>query len=198
MKGLDSFRRIIAIIDSIKEIAANTPINEALNQVKRLYANFVKVAGLIAEAFSSGSLLEIYERLKVELSLVERYDPPVRPALDPEFALTLRLYSLDHVEVGRFLGYPECCIKSFVDECRFFFDKEHRQELDELKGEGLKVVVTAGFIPCSLYCEKAIEAGLLGHLSSRDFSRIRLLDDELKKKLPHSHSAYQSFYEFLC
>ncbi|RLF08178.1 MAG: DUF483 domain-containing protein [Thermoprotei archaeon] len=196
MKGLNSFKRIIAIIDNIKELVASIPLNEALNQVRKLYANFTKVAQLIAEAFSSGILLEIYERLKIELSLVEKYNPPVRPALDPEFALTLRLYSLDDVEVGKFLGYPECCIRSFVDDCRLFFDKEHLRELDELRRKGLKVVVTAGFIPCSLYCEKAIESGLLGHLE--DFSEIRLLDDELKKKLPHSHSAYQSFYEFLC
>jgi len=196
LKGLNSFKRIIAIIDNIKELVASIPLNEALNQVRKLYANFTKVAQLIAEAFSSGILLEIYERLKIELSLVEKYNPPVRPALDPEFALTLRLYSLDDVEVGKFLGYPECCIRSFVDDCRLFFDKEHLRELDELRRKGLKVVVTAGFIPCSLYCEKAIESGLLGHLE--DFSEIRLLDDELKKKLPHSHSAYQSFYEFLC
>ncbi|MHC1601099.1 MAG: DUF483 domain-containing protein [Candidatus Nezhaarchaeales archaeon] len=196
MKGLNSFKRIIAIIDNIKDLVASMPITEALNEVRKLYANFTKVAQLIAEAFSSGSLLEIYERLKIELSLVEKYNPPVRPALDPEFALTLRLYSLDDVEVGRFLGYPECCIKSFVNDCRLFFDKEHLRELDELRRKRLKVVITAGFIPCSLYCERAIESGLLGHLE--DFSQIRLLDDELKKKLPHSHSAYQSFYEFLC
>ncbi len=196
MKGLNSFKRIITIIDNIKELVAELPINEALSEIKKLYKDFPKVARLIAEAFSSGRLLEIYERLKLELSLVESYDPPVRPALDPEFALTLRLYSLDDVEVGRFLGYPECCIESFVRKCRLFFDKNHLRELDELRKKGLKVVVTAGFIPCSLCCQKAIESGLLGHLE--DFSRIRLLDDELKKKLPHSHSAYQSFYEFLC
>ncbi|MEM2214031.1 MAG: DUF483 domain-containing protein [Candidatus Nezhaarchaeales archaeon] len=195
MNGTKSFRRIVSIVSEIKRLTAELPSTEALEKVRRAYSGFPKVAELVAEAFIHDRLVGIYDRLLLELLIVERYDPPVRPALDPEFALALRLYSFDDIEVGRFLGYPSCCIESFVSDYRLFFDEEHLKELHEIKKAGLKVVLTAGFIPCSLYCEKAMVSGLLEHLDNP--SQIMLLNDELKKMLPHSHSAYQSFYEFL-
>lgn len=195
MNGVESFRRIVSIVSEIKKLTTELPSAEALRRVRGVYDSFPKVAELVAEAFLHDRLIGVYERLLFELSLVEKYNPPVRPALDPEFALSLRLYSFDDVEVGKFLGYPECCIRSFVDMCRLSFDDEHMRELQEIRRSGLKVVLTAGFIPCSLYCEEAMRSGLLDHLN--DFLLILSLNDELKKKLPHFHSAYQSFYEVL-
>lgn len=195
MNGVKSFRRIVTIVDEIRRLAMKLPSNEALNRVREMYSEFPRVAQLVAEAFLHDRLIGIFERLLLELSLVEKYNPPVRPALDPEFALALRLYSFDEIEVGRFLGYPGCCIRSFVDRCRLSFDGEHLRELQEVKRAGLKAVLTTGFIPCSLYCEEAMRSGLLEHLD--DLSQILLLNDELKKKLPHFHSAYRSFYEVL-
>ncbi|MDH5815496.1 MAG: DUF483 domain-containing protein [Candidatus Nezhaarchaeota archaeon] len=195
MNGTESFRRIVSIVSEIKKLTEGLPSNEASERVRKVYSDFPKVAELVAEAFLHDRLIGIYDRLLLELSLVEKYDPPVRPALDPEFALALRLYSFDDVEVGKFLGYPDCCIRSFVNECRLFFDEEHLRELKEIRKVGLKVVLTAGFIPCSLYCKNAVRSGLLEHLN--DLSQVLSLNDKLKKMLPHSHSAYQSFYEFL-
>ncbi|MEM0217760.1 MAG: DUF483 domain-containing protein [Candidatus Nezhaarchaeales archaeon] len=195
MNGTKSFRRIVSIVSEIKRLTAELPSIEALDRVRRVYSDFPKVAELVADAFIHDRLVGIYDRLLLELSIVERYDPPVRPALDPEFALTLRLYSFNDVEVGRFLGYPSCCIESFVSDYRLFFDEEHLKELHEIRKAGLKVVLTAGFIPCSLYCEEAMKSGLLEHLGNP--LQILLLNDELKKMLPHFHPAYQSFYELL-
>lgn len=185
----------MSIVDSVKESVEKKPLDVAVNELTRVYSSFPKVILIMAEAFSSDRLLGIYDRLLLEMSLVEKYKPEVRPALDPLFASTLRLYSLDHVEVGRFLGYPECCIKSFVNEGRMFFDEKHLQELNEIKKSGYKVVLTAGFVPCSLFCKASIDSGLLAHL--KDETSLKMLDDELKKKLPHFHSAYESFYEYL-
>lgn len=195
MDGTNSFRRIVAILREINKLTTELPSNNVLERVGEIYKDFPRVAQLVAEAFLHDRLIGIFERLLLELSLVEKYNPPVRPALDPEFAVSLRLYSFDDIEVGKFLGYPDCCIRSFVEKCRLSFDEEHLRELQEIKRLGLKVVLTAGFIPCSLYCEEATKSGLLGHLD--DLSQILLLDDELKKKLPHFHSAYRSFYEIL-
>ncbi|MCS7140312.1 MAG: DUF483 domain-containing protein [Candidatus Nezhaarchaeota archaeon] len=195
MNGVKSFERIVSIVEDIRKLTMELSSQEALSKVRKTYVDFPKVAQVLAEAFLSDRLLGIHERLLLELLLVKKHNPLVRPALDPEFASALRLYSLDDIEVGKFLGYPDCCIESFINECRLFFDGDHLRELKEIRKAGLKVVLTAGFIPCSLYCVEAMKSGLLEHV--RDFSQIKILDDELKKRLPHSHSAYQSFYEIL-
>ncbi|RLF09563.1 MAG: hypothetical protein DRJ68_06095 [Thermoprotei archaeon] len=195
LDGYEGLKSIVDVVKHVKRLVESLPLSDAMAKACSLYRGFPKVVRAIAEAYASGRLLDLEYRLDVELSLTESYRPPVRPALDPEFALTLRLYSLDHQEVGLFLGYPSCCMESFIGEGRMFFDREHERELEEVRRRGLKVVLTAGFIPCSLNCPNAVRAGLLAHLG--DLSTIRRLDDELKKRLPHSHPAYQSFYEVL-
>ncbi|MDI9620177.1 MAG: DUF483 domain-containing protein [Candidatus Nezhaarchaeota archaeon] len=195
LNGFESLKRIASIVDVTRETVEALPREEALSRLNRLYVNFPKVVEGIAEAFLNERFLDVYFRLKIELQLVEKSNPPVRPALDPEFALRLRLYSLDDAEVGRFLGYPECCIRSFVEDLRLSFDEEHLRELCELRRRGFRVIATAGFIPCSLNCSEAMKQGLLTHVE--DDSKIRLLDDELKKNLPHPHPAYPNFFEYL-
>ncbi|MGP3666909.1 MAG: DUF483 domain-containing protein [Candidatus Bathyarchaeota archaeon] len=149
----------------------------------------------IAEATRSARILDLNSRLKLEYEIVKKYNPPVRPALDPEFALTIQLYSLNPYDVGSFLGYPYCCVKSFVEECRQFFDKKHFEELKHLKRKQVSVILTAGFVPCSLNCINAMNAALISHLT--DTSLIKKMDEELKVYLPHHHPAYQSFFEEL-
>ncbi|MCP8308227.1 MAG: DUF483 domain-containing protein [archaeon] len=195
MEGYESFKRIVMIIEHIRSLAENLPLSEAIAKAKITYKDYPKVVSVIAEAASSYRLIGLEERLHYQLTVIKNYMPPVRPAIDPEFALALLLYSLDHLEVGLFLGYPKCCIRSFIDYCRMFFDERHKGELEKVRDNGLSVVLTAGFIPCSLNCINAVRAGLLSHL--KDISVIRQIDTELKEKLPHSHPAYQSFYEVL-
>ena len=59
---------------------------------------------------------QIVERLKFQIEIVEKYNPKVRPAIDPVVSTELGIYRrLDDFEIGKLLDYPECCIKSFVD-----------------------------------------------------------------------------------
>jgi len=195
LDGHESFKRIVKVVEHVRSLAENLSLSDAIDKAQTTYKGYPKVVSVIAEAASSGRLIRLEERLHCQLSVIENYKPIVRPAIDSEFALTLLLYSLDHLEVGLFLGYPVCCIRSFIDLCRMFFDERHKEELEKVRSSGLNVVLTAGFVPCSLNCVNAARAGLLSHL--RDVSAIRQIDAELRKKLPHSHPAYQSFYEVL-
>ncbi|WP_456471713.1 DUF483 domain-containing protein [Methanocaldococcus sp.] len=113
----------------------------------------------------------IIERLKIEDEVVKKYNPKVRPALDPYVSSELGIYRrLNDIEIGKFLGYPECCIRSFVEEVRVSIDREHLKEAEEIDKH---VVLTSGFIPCSLKCREAIKNKLLGHLNDEDLKVIK-------------------------
>ncbi len=136
----------------------------------------------------------IIERLKIYDEIVNKYKPKVRPALDPYVASELGIYRrLDDWELGKFLGYPECCIKSFISG-RVVIDNEHLKEVENIDK---KVVLTAGFIPCSLKCKEAIKNGLIGYLDDEDFKIIIKVNEELKKALPHYHIFYPDYYEII-
>ncbi len=143
----------------------------------------------------------IIDRLKFQIEIVEKYKPKVRPAIDPVVSTELGIYRrLDDYEIGKLLEYPECCIKSFVENVRISIDNEHLKEVDEireeLKNKGVyAIVLPSGFIPCSLKCKEAIKRGYIGYLNKEEFDNILKLEEELKKKIVHWHFGYSEFYE---
>jgi len=144
---------------------------------------------------------QIVERLKFQIEIVEKYKPKVRPAIDPVVSTELGIYRrLDDFEIGKLLDYPECCIKSFVDDVRVAIDREHLKEVEEmreeLKNRGVyAIVLPSGFIPCSLKCEEAIKRGFIGYLTKEEFDKILELEKELKEKIKHWHFGYEEYYE---
>ncbi|XRP96562.1 DUF483 domain-containing protein [Methanocaldococcus sp. 16A] len=144
---------------------------------------------------------QIVERLKLQIEIVEKYNPKVRPAIDPVVSTELGIYRrLDDFEIGKLLDYPECCIKSFVEDFRISIDREHLKEVeemkDELKNKGIyAIVLPSGFIPCSLKCKEAIKRGYIGYLNKEEFDKILKLEKELKEKIKHWHFGYDEYYE---
>ncbi|ACX72267.1 protein of unknown function DUF483 [Methanocaldococcus vulcanius M7] len=144
---------------------------------------------------------QIIDRLKFQIEIVEKYNPKVRPAIDPVVSTELGIYRrLDDFEVGKLLNYPECCIKSFVEEVRISIDRDHLKEVEEmkdnLKNKGIyAIVLPSGFIPCSLRCEEAIKRGYIGYLNKEEFDKILKLEKELKEKIRHWHFGYEDYYE---
>ena len=139
----------------------------------------------------------IISRLKKEIEIVKKYKPPVRPAIDPMVSSYLGIYSgLEFAEeYGKLLGYPRCCIESFKS-VRFAIDEEHLKEIEDLKEEGkVAVVITSGFIPCSLKCKEAWKRCLVGLVSQREYNNILQLERELFRELPHYHGGYSEYYE---
>ena len=139
----------------------------------------------------------IVSRLKKEIEIVKRYKPPVRPAIDPFISSYLGVYSgLEFAEeYGRLMGYPRCCIESFKS-VRFAIDEEHLKEVESLKEEGkVALVITSGFIPCSLKCKDAWKRCLIGSVSQREYNIIIQLERELFRELPHYHGGYSEYYE---
>ncbi|AXI25556.1 hypothetical protein CFE53_05220 [Methanofervidicoccus sp. A16] len=139
----------------------------------------------------------IISRLKKEIEIVKKYKPPVRPAVDPLVSSYLGVYSgLDFAEeYGMLMGYPRCCIESFKS-VRFAIDEEHLREVEDLKEEGkVAVVITSGFIPCSLKCKEAWKRCLIGSVSQSEYESILQLEEELFRELPHYHGGYGEYYE---
>ena len=144
---------------------------------------------------------EIYDlvifRLKKQIEIVKRYKPPVRPAIDPLVSSYLGVYSgLEFTEeYGKLMGYPRCCIESFKS-VRFAIDERHLKEVESLKGKGkVALVITSGFIPCSLKCREAWKRSLIGLVSWREYNNILQLERELFIELPHYHGGYSEYYE---
>ncbi len=140
---------------------------------------------------------QLMARLEKEIEIVNKYNPPTRPALDPLVSTELGIYRGDDYEIGRLLGYPECCIKSFSEETRFAIDEDHLKELEDMEiPEGAcALILPSGFIPCSLKCSEAWRNGLIAHVNSDEYERILELEDELKRELPHFHLGYNEYYE---
>jgi len=139
----------------------------------------------------------IISRLKKEIEIVKRYNPPVRPAIDPMVSSYLGVYSrLEWAEeYGKLMGYPRCCIESFKS-VRFAIDEEHLKERESLKEEGkVAVVITSGFIPCSLRCREAWRRSLIALVSQEEYNSIVKLEEELLRELPHYHGGYREYYE---
>jgi hypothetical protein len=109
----------------------------------------------------------------------------------------LGVYRGDDENIGRLLGYPECCIRSFSENTRYAIDGEHLAEVSELDiPEGkCAIIMPSGFIPCSLRCQEAWERKLIGFADRDEFRRILELEDELMMRLPHFHLAYDEYFE---
>ncbi|AEH07431.1 DUF483 domain-containing protein [Methanothermococcus okinawensis] len=152
----------------------------------------------------------ILSRLIRQIDIVKKYNPKVRPAIDPMVSSELGVYSgLDFPEeYGALMGYPKCCIESFKS-ARFGIDNEHLKEAEEIKKEikndilennkdvkeKVAIIMPSGFIPCSLKCKKAWERNLISIVSYKEYSLIQDLEAELFKELPHFHGAYNEYYE---
>ena len=152
----------------------------------------------------------IIYRLTKQLKIVKKYNPKVRPAIDPMVSSELGVYSgLDFPEeYGILMGYPKCCVESFKS-ARFGIDAEHLKEAEEIKEEIKKdilennksvkekvaIIMPSGFIPCSLKCEEAWKRNLITVVSYEEHLNILKLEEELLKELPHYHIAYNEYYE---
>ncbi|ENN95583.1 hypothetical protein J422_07052 [Methanocaldococcus villosus KIN24-T80] len=112
----------------------------------------------------------LINRLKTQIEIVNKYKPKVRPALDPVISFELGVYRrLDDYEIGKLLNYPLCCIKSFSEDFRIAIDREHLKEAKEINTYA--IVITSGFIPCSLKCKMAMKNGLLGYMDEEEFKK---------------------------
>ncbi|WP_292460536.1 DUF483 domain-containing protein [Methanothermococcus sp.] len=149
-------------------------------------------------------------RLMKQIEVVKKYNPKVRPAIDPVVSSVLGVYSgLDFSEeYGTLMGYPKCCVESFKS-ARFGIDAKHLKEADKIKDEIKKdkletnkdlkekvaIIMPSGFIPCSLKCEEAWKRNLIDIVSYNEYLTIQKLEEELFKVLPHFHGAYNEYYE---
>ena len=83
---------------------------------------------------------QLMSRLQLEIEITRKYNPPTRPALDPVISTELGVYRGDDENIGRLLGYPECCIiRSFSEDTRYAIDEDHLEELAELEVPGMHV-----------------------------------------------------------
>lgn len=152
----------------------------------------------------------ILYRLTKQIEIVKKYSPKIRPAIDPIVSSELKVYSgLDASdEYGLLMGYPKCCIESFKS-ARFGIDTEHLREAEEIKEEikrdilensksvkeKVAIIMPSGFIPCSLKCNESWKRNLINVVSYEEHLNILKLEEELLKKLPHYHCAYNEYYE---
>ena len=101
-----------------------------------------------------------------------------------------RWFMENHYKTGIYLGYPECCVEKFVEECKnekeykqekmfsYFSAKRYLKQLKDMKAEDLfgidlKHTGRFGFIPCSPKCRKAIKY-------NNDFERCINLLEKIK------------------
>jgi hypothetical protein len=185
--ALTSFLRILNLLKDIS--STHDPLS-----VKIKYPAFPSFAVHIARLFSEDRLFDVLPRLEIQLEIIKRYNPPVRPAMDPYVSTQIGVFSKNFSdwEIGSFLGYPECCMRPYVEELRYSLDEEHVKELKQVKGKIF--VTTAGFIPHSTFCKESRLRGLIAFVTKEDVEKLHLLENELSIALPHLHSEYQRHY----
>ncbi|MCS7097934.1 MAG: DUF483 domain-containing protein [Candidatus Methanomethyliaceae archaeon] len=186
----NGFLALKRIIETIFDIFTLSP-----KEAREKYDEFPNFAEQIAKLFQEDRLFEIPERLNLQLEIVKSFSPKVRPALDPYTSLQIGVFNKNFSdwEIGRFLNYPECCIRSFIEEIRYGFDERHLNELKTLSRDCI-FITTAGFIPHSIFCEKSIETGLASIIKYNELLLLEELEEELAKALPHSHPEYWHHY----
>lgn len=178
------------IIETIFDISTLSP-----KEAREKYVNFPNFAEHIAKLFQEDRLFDIPERLNLQLEIVKSFNPPVRPALDPYTSLQIGIFNKNFSdwEIGRFLNYPNCCIKSFSEEMRYGFDEKHINELMKLDGNCI-FITTAGFVPHSVFCNESMRGGLSSIIKNCELVTLKVLEIELAKALPHFHPEYQCHY----
>lgn len=186
-KGFSALKKIIEIIFDISTLSPE--------EAREKYIEFPNFAEHIAKLFQENRLFEIPDRLNLQLEIVKSFNPRVRPALDPYTSLQIGVFNKNFSdwEIGRFLNYPYCCIKSFIEESRYGFDEKHLNELKTLDKNCI-FITTAGFIPHSIFCEESIEVGLASIIENDELILLRELERELTKALPHFHPEYWCHY----
>lgn len=187
IKSAISFSRILDTLRGLSRLedpAAAAP----------LCPDFPAFAAHIARLFAEERLFDILPRLEMELAIIKKHSPRVRPALDPYVSTQIGIFSrrFSDLEVGSFLGYPSCCMRPFAEEARYGLDERHSAELKLIAGKIF--VTTAGFIPHSVFCTKSQMKGLIAFVSREELERMRLLEKEMALALPHAHPEYQGQY----
>ncbi len=185
--GVKSILRIIEILRELSKM-------DDLSLVKSKFPAFPSFAENICQLFLEDRLFDIMPRLEIYLKIIRKYNPQVRPAIDPYVSMQIGVFSKNFSdwEIGRFLGYPNCCIKSFTEEVRYGLDERHFEELKKVKKKVF--VTTAGFVPCSIFCKESHSKGLASFLNKKIVHRLNLLEKELSIALPHLHPEYQGHY----
>lgn len=178
------------IVETIFDIFTLSP-----KEAREKYVDFPNFAEHIAKLFLEDRLFDIPDRLNLQLEIVKSFDPPVRPALDPYTSLQIGVFNKNFSdwEIGRFLNYPHCCIKSFSEEVRYGFDEKHFRELMKLDKNCI-FVTTAGFVPHSIFCKESMQKGLTSIIRDRELMDLRALEVEIANALPHFHPEYQCHY----
>jgi len=185
--AISSFLRILSILKDLSSI-------DDPSSARTKYPAFPSFAAYVAKLFSEDRLFDILPRLEIQLGIIRRYDPLVRPAMDPYVSTQIGVFSKNFSdwEIGSFLGYPECCMRPYVEQLRYSLDEGHSNELKKMKGKVF--VATAGFIPHSVFCKESHLRGLIAFVTRDDVERLHLLEKELFTALPHLHSEYQGHY----
>lgn len=192
--GFESLSRILNILNALSSL-------ESAADARETYPEFPNLAEHIAQIFLEDRLFDILPRLETQRELVMKWQPAVRPALDPYISTQIGVLSknFDDYETGHFLDYPDCCIRSFSERIRYALDELHERELAELgKRGGSKpyFVTTFGFVPCSVLCEESHSRHLIAFAEDSEVDAMRSLEVEIARALPHSHPVYQgSYYE---
>lgn len=184
--GAFSFSELVRRISALSVMSPE----EAESRFPR-YQNFARH---VAQLFLEDRLFDILPRLEIQLQIVRHFSPPVRPALDPYTSTQIGIFSkrFNDYEIGEFLGYPECCMRSFAENIRYGIDEDHIQEL---KGSGMKAfVTTAGFIPCSIFCKEAQSRALVSFIEPDEIENLRAMEKETALQLPHFHPEYREHY----
>jgi hypothetical protein len=186
-KAFLSFSRIINLLRDLS-------FTDNLGAVQSKYPSFPTFASHVAKLFSDDRLFDVIPRLEIELSIIAKHNPPVRPAMDPYVSTQIGIFSKNYSdwEIGGFLGYPDCCVRPFAEEARYGIDERHAAELKKVKGRIF--VATAGFIPHSIFCSKSQAGGLIAFVTKEELESIRYVERELTAALPHFHSEYQGKY----
>lgn len=185
-KGALSFSGLVDRLVSLSAIPED--------KVEEAFPASINFARHVARLFREDRLFDILPRLETQLQIVRRFSPPVRPALDPYTSTQIGVFSklFDDYEIGHFLGYPECCMRSFAEDIRYSIDGDHIRELER---SGMKAfVTTAGFIPCSVFCKEAQNRGLLSFVEPSEIANLRAIEKETAAKLPHFHPEYREHY----
>jgi hypothetical protein len=200
-KGILGLKKIYDNLSNLYQISEAYGSREAKSIAEKRFRTFSSIACAIINDFKHGRGLEIFDRIRLQTSITKKYNSPVRPALDPYTSTTLDLYQLEKSgEIGRFFDYPDCCIKTFVDDFKITLEASLLARLGNIINKEKEVmVITSGFVPCNLDCKKAHSRGLIAVVKKGELERLKKLEEELFYTVPHYHPAYfRRYFEYLC